>query len=287
MRVAIVQLTAGDDKAANLDQARRLLARAATGQPDLVALPENFNCLGASAVLRAEAEDLDGPTVRMLRAAAREHGYYLVGGSFKRRIAGGERLGNTTVLVDPQGEIQAIYDKVHQFDADIAGVRYRASEIEQPGQEIVVSDVRGVPVGLALCYDLRFPEMFRVMTLRGARVVCVPSAFTYDTGRDHWEVLLRARAIENQVYVVAPAQFGCHPAGLRTHGRSLVVDPWGTVLVQAPDETTVLFAEIDLARQDAIRQALPALQHRRPAVYGWPDPVDTAPPAGLPVTPRA
>jgi predicted amidohydrolase len=173
--------------------------------------------------------------------------------------------------VTPDGEIAAVYRKVHMFDVEIEGTVYRESDTEQPGEEIVTSATGdGVELGLSVCYDLRFPELYRILALRGALVLPLPAAFTLPTTRDHWEVLLRARAIENQAFVVAANQIGTHPPHHRSGGRSMIVDPWGLVLAQAPDREGVIVAELDLDRQEQIRRQLPSLANRRPAAYSWP-----------------
>jgi predicted amidohydrolase len=189
-----------------------------------------------------------------------------VAGSIPERVPGQERLSNTSLLIDPDGEIAATYRKIHMFDVDVGGVAYRESAHEQAGEDIVSAEVDGVRIGLTICYDLRFPELFRVLVDDGARLLTVPACFTVATGRDHWEVLLRARAIENQCYVIAAGQWG-EPGGMPSYGRSLVIDPWGLVLAQAPDEDGIALAELDAERQDGIRERLPALAHRRPVVY--------------------
>jgi predicted amidohydrolase len=254
----------GSDKARNLDTAARLIERAAACQPRVICLPENFALMGPPDVLRAGAEDLEGPVVQMLRQTAGRYSVFIIGGAFKRRVAGEPLLRNTCPVMNPDGEIIALYDKIHLFDAEVAGVEYRASQIEQAGSEPVSVEIEGVRFGLTICYDLRFPELFRCLALEhGARVITVPSAFTLHTGKDHWEPLLRARAIENQVYILAPATFGRHPPHYETFGRSLVVDPWGNILVQAPDRETVISCEIDFQWQDQIRRSLPSLRQGR------------------------
>ncbi|HSD78418.1 MAG TPA: carbon-nitrogen hydrolase family protein [Solirubrobacteraceae bacterium] len=270
MRAAAVQLTATADKARNLETADRLVRRAAALGAELVVLPEKWSVLGRGADLRDGAEPLDGPALAWARGAARELGVDLVAGSVAERVAGEEKLRNTSVHVGPDGEVRAIYRKVHLFDVEVGGVNYRESEHEAPGEEPVTTAARGAEVGMAVCYDVRFPELFRVLALRGARIFTLPSAFTLPTTRDHWEVLVRARAIENAAFVVAPNQIGEHAPGLRSGGRSLVVDPWGVVLACAPDAETVIVADLDLAAQDDVRRRLPALASRRPAAYRWP-----------------
>ncbi len=272
LRVAAIQLNSRDDKAANLAAAEAAIARAAEGGAELVALPELWTYLGPDDGHAANAEPIPGPVTERLAALARRHHVILHGGSFLEvdRSSGGERIYNTAVLFDRQGHLVARYRKLHLFDAEpTADARaYRESATTTAGDEIVVADVEGLRLGLAICYDLRFPELFRALVLGGAEIIILPSAFTLETGRDHWEVLIRARAIENGCYVIAPAQFGPRPPGRVTYGRSLVVDPWGTVLAQAPDGTGIVRADLDLDRVREVRHRLPSLAHRRPEVYG-------------------
>jgi predicted amidohydrolase len=271
MRVAALQLNSREDKEANLAAADRLTRAAAAEGAELVLLPEKWTVLGSGEHLRAGAEPLDGPAIAWARATARELGIDLVAGSIAERVADSEMLANTSVHAGPDGEIHAVYRKIHMFDVEVDGVVYRESEHEQPGEEIVTSTAaNGVQLGMSVCYDLRFPELYRILAIRGARVIVVPSAFTLATTRDHWEPLLRARAIENQAFVVAANQIGEHPPHYRSGGRSMIVDPWGVVLAQAPDTVCHIVAELDLERQEQIRHDLPALANRRPAAYAWP-----------------
>jgi predicted amidohydrolase len=271
MRVAAVQLNSTADTAANLAAADRLTRAAAADGARLIVLPEKWTVIGSAEQLRGGAQTLDGPAISWARATARELGVDLVAGSIAERRAGQELLANTSVHVDPNGEIRAVYRKVHMFDVEIDGRSYNESEIEQAGEEIVSSVTSdGVELGLAICYDLRFPELFRILAVRGARVIVLPSAFTLPTTRDHWETLIRARAIENQTFVIAANQVGPHPGGQRSGGRSMIVDPWGVVLAQAPDTEGYAVAELDLAHQREIRGRLPSLANRRPVAYRWP-----------------
>ncbi len=196
---------------------------------------------------------------------------HLLAGSLTERRADADRFSNTSCLLGPDGETLATYRKVHMFDVDVGGVSYRESDLEEPGTELVVAEAAGVEVGLSVCYDLRFPELYRILAVRGARLLTVPAAFTMATGRDHWEVLLRARAIENQAFVLAPNQFGTAPPHYSSYGRSSIVDPWGVVLAQAPDGEGFVAAELDLARLDEVRSSLPSLANRRPDAYRWPE----------------
>jgi predicted amidohydrolase len=270
LRVGAVQLNARADRAANLAAADRLVREAAARGAQLVLLPEKWTVLGSGAQLREGAEPIDGPAISWARECARELALELVAGSFVERGADG-RLHNTSVHISPDGEIRAVYRKIHMFDVTIDGIAYRESEHEDAGEEIVLSDTAGgVELGLTICYDLRFPELYRILALRGARVLLVPAAFTLATTRDHWEALLRARAIENQAFVVAANQIGENEPGRFSGGRSMIVDPWGVVLAQAGDGVGVIVADLDLARLAAIRESLPSLANRRPGAYRWP-----------------
>jgi deaminated glutathione amidase len=271
MRAAAVQLNSTDDKERNLETAERLVRDAARDGAELIALPEKWNLLGPGDALRAGAEDLDGPTLSAVRSWTRELGVHVVAGSISERVAERDKLSNTSVLIGPDGEVGAAYRKIHMFDVDVGGVAYRESEHEEPGTEIVVSSVADVPVGLTVCYDLRFPELYRILAVRGARVITIPAAFTLHTGKDHWEPLLRARAIENQAFVLAPNQIGEAPPHYNSYGRSMIVDPWGVPLATAPDDECFVAADLDFALQDRIRESLPSLANRRPESYRWPE----------------
>jgi len=269
MRAAAVQLNSTDDKAQNLASAERLVRAAAADGAELVVLPEKWNLLAAGPRLLAGAESLDGPSLSAARGWARELGIHLLAGSVAER-GPEQRAFNTSVLIGPDGEGLAVYRKIHMFDVDVDGIAYRESEHEEPGEEIVLAGLPQVSIGLSVCYDLRFPELYRILAVRGARILAVPSAFTLATGRDHWEVLLRARAIENQAFVLAPNQVGEAPPHFRSYGRSTIVDPWGVVLATAPDEECFVAAELDLGAQERIRESLPSLANRRPQAYTWP-----------------
>jgi predicted amidohydrolase len=269
LRAAAVQLNSNGDKARNLAAAERLVRAAAADGAGLVALPEKWNLLASGEELIAGAESLDGPSLTAARGWARELGVHLLAGSIPERGAG-EKASNTSVLIGPGGEDRAVYRKIHMFDVDAGGVSYRESEHEQPGSEVVTAPVGELVAGLSVCYDLRFPELFRILALRGARLLTVPSAFTAATGRDHWEVLLRARAIENQAFVLAPNQVGEAPPHFDSYGHTAIVDPWGTVLASAPAGECFVAADLDLAAQDRIREELPSLANQRPAAYVWP-----------------
>jgi predicted amidohydrolase len=270
MRVAAVQMTSTSDKARNLEIAEKLVRAAATNGARLVVLPEMFNVLGDAETLRQGAEPLEGRTIAWAKALARRAGVWLIAGSITERGEGQAKHFNTSCLLDPEGSLRAVYRKIHLFDCDVPGAALHESQTFAPGEEVVVAEVEGIRVGMSVCYDLRFPELFRILALRGARLVVLASAFTERTGRDHWDVLVRARAIENQVYLVAANQVGATAPGLRWYGRSMIVDPWGTVLAQAPDRETYIFSDLDFAAQDAVRAQLPSLRNRRPEAYHWP-----------------
>jgi deaminated glutathione amidase len=271
LKVAAVQLSSTADQVANMAHADRLTRAAAADGATLIVLPEKWTAMGSEEDLRAGAETLDGAAVGWARAIARELRIDLIAGSILERVPGQAKLANTSVHVSPSGELLASYRKVHMFDVEVGGHAYRESELEEPGDELVVSHaVNGVELGLSVCYDLRFPELYRILAVRGARILTLPAAFTLTTTRDHWEVLVRARAIENQAFVIAANQFGEHPAGQQSGGRSMIVDPWGLVLAQAPDSEGYIVAELDLERQLQIRTRLPSLANRRPEAYRWP-----------------
>jgi len=274
VRVAAVQLNSTADPAANLAVANRLTRAAAADGATVIVLPEKWTAMGSDDEQRAAAETLEGAAIEWARRTARELSIDLVAGSILERIPGHEKLSNTSVHVDPHGEVRAIYRKVHMFDVEVGGRSYRESDIEEPGEEIVLSQTAdGVDLGLSICYDLRFPELYRILAVRGARVIAVPAAFTLATTRDHWETLVRARAIENQAFVIAANQVGRHPGGHHSGGRSMIVDPWGLVLAQAPDQEGHIVADLDFDRQREIRESLPALANRRGEIYRWPEAV--------------
>lgn len=272
MRVGVVQLSSTLETERNLAVAAGLIEQAASAGARLVVLPEVFNRRGESARVREQAEELDGPSLVWAAEQARAHRLWLVAGSIAEQA--GPACHNTSCLFTPEGARAAVYRKIHLFDVDFPGAVARESANVTPGSELVISPVEGHPLGLTVCYDLRFPELYRRLTLLGARIITVPSAFTERTGRDHWEVLLRARAIENQVFVLAPNQFGTTPGTPTSYGRSMIIDPWGTVLAQAGDSESLILADLDFERQEEVRLRLPSLQHRRPDLYGWPNPLE-------------
>lgn len=272
MRMAALQMNSTPEVGRNVEVAERLVRRAAGAGAELCALPEKWSALGPPEALEAAAEPLDGPILTAASSWARELGIWLLAGSIVERSEAEETLHNTSVLIDPGGAIVGAYRKVHMFDVDVGGVRYRESELETPGTEVVLADAGPVRLGMTVCFDLRFPELYRILTLHGAGVIACPSAFTMETGRDHWEVLLRARAVENQVFMIAPGQIGEAPPHYRSYGRSMIVDPWGTVLACAPDESeATALCDLDLDRLERVRERMPMLANRRPAVYEWPD----------------
>jgi len=263
MRVAVCQLNARDDREANLSMAEGLLRQAAQAGADLAVLPEFTDYLGpAQGTPKPEA--LDGQYCSFFSGLAGELGMWVHAGSFHETSADGQRSHNTSPVFNRRGDLAAAYRKIHLYDVEIPGkVSYLESAVIAPGTETVVAEIEDVRVGLSICYDLRFPELYRRLAVDGARVLVVPAAFMLHTGRDHWEVLLRARAIENQCYVVAAGQIGDHDPGRTCFGRSMIIDPWGTVIAQAPDTVGIAVADLDLARLAKIRAELPSLANRR------------------------
>ena len=271
MRAAAVQLNSTADTEGNLAAADRLTRAAAADGAELIVLPEKWNVLGSDEQTMAGAEPIEGRAIGWARETARELGVDLVAGSIAERREGREKLSNTSVHVGPDGELKAVYRKIHMFDVVVGGVEYRESATEDRGDEVVLSETAaGLPLGLTVCYDLRFPELYRILAVRGARVIAVPAAFTRITGAAHWEVLVRARAIENQAFVVAADQVGRSGDGKESFGGSTIVDPWGEVLARAPDEECFVAADLDLARQDEVCTDLLSLANRVPDAYRWP-----------------
>jgi deaminated glutathione amidase len=262
MRVAVCQLNARDDRTDNLAVARDLLGRAAAAGATLAVLPEYVDYLGPGARL-PKPEPVDGEFAAFFASAAREFGIWVHAGSF-HEAGPDDRTWNTSLIFNPAGELTATYRKIHLYDVEIPGrVSYQESRTVAPGEKTVVTQIDGVPTGLSICYDLRFPELYRKLAVDGAQLLVVPAAFMMHTGRDHWEVLLRARAIENQCYVVAAGQIGDHEPSRTCFGRSMIIDPWGTVIAQASDTVGVTTAELDLARLEEIRSTVPSLANRR------------------------
>jgi deaminated glutathione amidase len=270
VRVGAVQLNATEDTDRNLETADRLVRDAAARGAKLVVLPEKWSVLGTDEHMTAGAEPLDGRCIQWAQSTARELGIDLVAGSIVERIEGRTKAANTSVHVGSDGAVRAVYRKLHMFDVEVDGDVYAESAHEDAGDEVVVSELPGgIQMGMSICYDVRFPELYRMLALRGAYVILVPAAFTLATTRDHWEVLLRARAIENQCFVIAPNQIGAHPPGHRAGGRSMIIDPWGLVLASAPDTETAIVADLDFDTLHGVRRRIPALAHRRADVYGW------------------
>ncbi len=273
MRAAAIQTTAGDDRAANLMAAGALVEEAAGAGADLVVLPEYFSVAGTPEVLRAGAEALDGPTVTWASTLAARLGIHLVAGSFPEVARAGDgRLSNTSCLLGPDGTVLGVYRKIHLFDVALRGVASRESDTIAPGGDTCVvplSTTPGAVLGMTLCYDVRFPELYRMLALDGATVVTVPAAFTAATGPAHWELLLRARAVEDQVFIIGAGQVGELPVGMpRCHGHSMIVDPWGEVLAERTDPTPgVVVADLDLDGLADVRERLPVLANRQPAAY--------------------
>jgi predicted amidohydrolase len=271
LRAAAVQLNATEDVDRNLATADRLTREAAARGARLVVMPEKWTVLGRPEAMEQHAQHLaDGPAVSWARDIARELQIDLIAGSFVEHRAGQKKTSNTSLHVGHDGEIKAAYRKLHMFDVEVDGTVYAESAREQPGDEVVVTTIGdgGRVLGMSICYDLRFPELYRSLSERGAELIAVPSAFTLATTRDHWETLLRARAIENQCFVIAANQIGEHPPGNRSGGRSMIIDPWGVVLATAPDTETTIVADLDFAQLASVRERLPALSHRRaPQLY--------------------
>ncbi len=269
--VALLQTDPGPDSVANLERVFALIDEATRAGADWICLPETFHCRGPSEVKLATAEPIPGPLSDALAAAAARHGVWLFAGSFDERTSDPAKTHNTGLVFDPDGVQLGAYRKIHLFDVAVGeSVRAQESARILPGDRIVAVDTPLGPVGLTICYDLRFPELYRALALGGAIATMVPSNFTVPTGRDHWKPLLRARAIENGQYVIATATIGNGggAGGFTAYGRSMVVDPWGTVIACAPDEVGVTYARIDAARVDLVRRQIPTLRHLRPDVYG-------------------
>lgn len=264
-------MTVTDDKTDNVNRAVKHTRTAATDGADLVVLPENFSYFGTDNELFDQAETIDGPTLTRLAKLAAKLEVHIVAGTMKLRVENQEKLVNASVHLTPDGERNAVYRKIHIFNANVGGETYEGDSVEIGGDDVVLTEVNGVTVGLTVCFDVRFPELYRVLALKGAEVILVPSLFTMYTGKDHWEPLLRARAIENQVFVVAPGTVGEYPPhGNQSYGRSLAVDPWGVIVAQASDTETVVTTNLDLSLIDDVRSSVPTLSQRRPETYDFP-----------------
>jgi predicted amidohydrolase len=273
MRAAAVQLTSTADRESNLAQAEALVRAAAADGATLIALPERFDVRGEPADYERSAEPLESSAaIAWATSLARELNIDLIAGSTSERRPGHDKLSNTSLHIGADGEPKAVYRKVHLFDVQVGDVEYRESDSDEPGDEIVTSETQdGTRLGLSVCYDLRFPELYRILALNGALILVVPANFTRTTGEAHWELLLRARAVENQAFVIAPAQAGEYPPGQPAYGNAMIVDPWGEVLARAPGEgETFAAADLDFARLADVRAKLPSLQNRVPGAYRWP-----------------
>ncbi|NNC78311.1 MAG: carbon-nitrogen hydrolase family protein [Woeseiaceae bacterium] len=267
VRVAAIQMNSGADVAGNLAAADRLLGAAAADGCGIAVLPENFALMpvrGRDKSKHAEDEG-DGPIQAFLADAGRRHGLWIVGGSIPLRTTDPDRVYGATVVVDNHGQQQAVYRKIHLFDVDLPdrGQSYRESNSMMPGNDVVIVETPVGKIGLTICYDLRFPELFRELLDRGATLFSVPAAFTAVTGKAHWHTLLRARAIENLAWVIAPGQSGTHPDGRETYGHSLICDPWGRIVAEMPGGEGMVAADVDLAAVEKLRQEFPALSNRR------------------------
>jgi predicted amidohydrolase len=267
LRVAAVQLSSGENLEHNLVECSRWVAVAARSHPDVILLPENFAFLGSEADKRSYAERLGDPAAPIqaaLAAMARQAGCFVVGGGMPERSGDPDRPYNSAVIFSAEGNCVAVYRKIHLFDAELPnGETLRESAAVSPGAEPVVVELAGARVGLSICYDLRFPELYRMLVDQGAEVLLVPAAFTVQTGKDHWQVLLRARAIESSAWVVAADQWGAHVPGRVSYGHSAIIDPWGTPVAQCSDRTGVITSEVDLDYARTVRARLPSLRHRR------------------------
>jgi deaminated glutathione amidase len=271
LKTAVIQVNSRDNPAENLSNVERFLDQAADMGAQFVGLPEFWTYLGPYSGFDEVAQTIPGPVIERLQEKARKHKFIVHGGSIVERhhqFTG--KFYNTSVLINRDGGIVARYRKIHLFDVNLSnGEKHYESERIMPGDDIVTAEIDGITFGLTICYDLRFPELYRLLTLRGAQIIMVPAGFTLHTGRDHWEVLLRARAIENLCYIVAPAQVGTYPPNRQCFGRSMIVNPWGLVLAQAQDTPTIILADIDLTQIERARAQIPGLENRRPAAYKW------------------
>jgi len=267
--VGAIQIQSSDDKKDNLLRAEAFIDMPVERGAKLIALPELFNFCGAPQFYLQNAETIPGPTVNMLCTKAKESHVYVLGGSLAERVNKAEKVFNTSVLIDPSGRILAKYRKIHLFDVEIGQqLVLKESDIFEYGDKLVIAETEYGTVGLTICYDLRFPEVYRNLAVKGAKIIFVPSSFMAATGKDHWEPLIRARAIENQVFIIAPNEIGPIPGTkMFRYGRSLIVDPWGTILAQAADTEGVITAELDFDYWLKVRRELPSLACRRPQAY--------------------
>lgn len=265
MIAAVVQLTSTDDVTRNVQHARTWITEAAHAGATLIALPENFGFMGQERDVLQHAQSVeDGPFIAPLRQLARDLHVSILAGSMPERGPTPDHIYNTSVLIGADGNTVAIYRKIHLFDVDLAGhARYLESAHVIPGEKACLTSLDHWPIGLSVCYDVRFPELYRHLRAAGARILTVPAAFTLHTGKDHWEPLLRARAIENQCYVLAPGQFGSHGHGRTTWGKSMIIDPWGHVIAMVSEGEGFAVARLDPIYQDRIRAQIPCEAHRR------------------------
>jgi deaminated glutathione amidase len=269
IRIAAIQMCSKQDRNRNLESALKLMEQAVIDGAQLIALPENFSFIGSESEKIKMGEDFNnGPSVKFLKKFAMEHGVALIGGSIPLKTTSKSKVANTCIVFDTKGRAIARYDKLHLFDVSLNDeITFKESQYVKCGDHIATVELFGHTMGLSICYDLRFPELYRALVLRGAEILFVPSAFTLYTGKDHWENLLRARAIENQCYVVAPAQFGKHSSRRISYGRTMIIDPWGQILSQCQDKEDVITCEIDLDFLDDIRKRLPCLEHIRREMF--------------------
>lgn len=267
MKVAAIQLNCQDNKAENISKALEYVEEAANKGADFIVLPEYVDFMGEDQEKIKIGEDIPGPTSNAFANIAKEYNIYLLSGTIHEN-SDSHRLYNTSLLFNRNGEMIAKYRKIHLYDAEFEG-RYTIKESDTiiPGEQVVAADTSFGKVGLAICYDIRFPELFRSLSLQGSKVIFVPAAFPLYTGAHHWEILLRARAIENQCYIVAAGQFGTAPPDHVEFGSSMIIDPWGTVLARAPEKESIIMSDIDLSYIDHVRSRIPCFKHRRPSVY--------------------
>lgn len=266
---AAMQIDSQSDKSLNLSKVEGYIDEAAARGAALIGMPEMVNYIGDEKGEFDNAESLAGETISLFSRKARQHKVWLHCGSIFEKIENSDKLHNTSILLSPAGEIAARYRKIHLFDVNVKdGPSFMESKTKQSGEEIVVAETELGNIGLSICYDMRFPELYRIMMLKKAQIVFVPAEYTLATGKDHWEPVLRTRAIENQMYIIAPAQIGIKP-GFPTYGRSLIIDPWGNVIAKQSDKEGIIIAEIDLSYLESVRKQVPCLSNRRPDLYNW------------------
>jgi len=268
MKIAVIQMNSTNNKGKNIVKAKEFIDEASNKGAKLIALPEMFNFLGPNKEKLSQSETIPGPTIKCMMNKAIEHKIYILCGSILEKSKDCRKAFNTSVFLNPQGAIIAKYRKIHLFDIKIKGESfYRESATMNSGTKVVTISTDFAKLGFSICYDLRFPELYRKLTIQGAQIIFIPAAFTLQTGKDHWEVLIRARAIENQVYIIAPAQTGSHPPGEKCYGKSMIVDPWGIVIAKASDKEMIIYSEIDLLYQNKVRKEIPSLSHIRKDIF--------------------